>query len=329
MQGNYPDPQSAAPGYPSPGMPGYPAPGMPGYPPPVAPGYPAPSGALPAYGPATGAPVAVANPAPMWRTVPPQSLQRLGFWVDGWADTVTGRGNQVDDVARTFAVELPPHLKTNMAPQVGVIGVSGVSALARGTPSPLAPNQIGETIVAGVKAVPAIVPAIFGAMPANKRFQYQFVQVDPGFSIIVKITNVGQDLFVGWDLYAKRVWNEVIIGLILLLSLAFTGLAYFFGLANPLTLIGNPLVTVLSLIFSFLGWAALFTVIVALLGAFFRGSTAYYFNKIHDLFEYHDLTAMELVIHKTLLKSIEAIGVDTDKLRMKQQFRAGEKGRVV
>lgn len=265
--------------------------------------------------------VATAVFVPRWKAVEPQTVRRLGTWIDGWADTVEGRASQVNDVVRTFTVEALPHLKATMTPQMGSIGVDGMSALAKGTTRPLIPKKIGATLAAGAKAAPEVFPTMFGQSPADKQHQYQYFQLNPGINMIVKIATTGQDLFVSWDLYAKRSWNEVILGLVILSSAVIGFLsALFFGNHTGLF----PFI--FGFILSFIKWLFGISAVITFVGYLSRRNL---FLKELDLFEYHDIEAMLLVVHKAILKSLQSIGVDTSKLRAKEQYKAGQKDRSV
>lgn len=291
---------------------------------------------------ATQDPSSAATPS-NWVQVAPVTTSRLGDRIDGWADTIIGRANSAPDVARNFTVELLPHLKGTMTPKSGIIGISGISALAQGTINPVSPKQIGPTLASGVKSIPELIPIGLGQSASNKRFQYQYVSADPGVNIIAKIATAGNDLFVAWDLYVKPAWNEVVIGLLMFGSLIVGVLSFFsliskLGSAASLTLdpvsstfsgaLATVWVILLSLFITGVAFIALFGFARALGWLFRRDSTYYIYKKI-DLFEHHDIYAMLLGVHKGIQRSIEAVGVDIKSLRQKDLFRGGEKDRLI
>lgn len=290
-----------------------------------------------AYSVATSQATSVATPQ-NWAQVSPTTVNKLGDRIDGWADTVVQHGNLAGQIAQTFSQELLPHLKPEMQPTNGKIGVGGLSSLAKGNSNPFALNAIGSTIGRSIAALPKVPAVFFGRSPADRQHQYQYVTVAPGVSLIVKISAIGYDLFVSWDLFAKRVWNEVVIGWIILTAVIFTLLQQVVatliinainsatassGYPATTTAVGfSPITFIIGLVVGFLGWLVGIALFVAVLSFLFRRNPLAFFVKDADLFELHDVEGLVLSVHKALYRSIEAAGIDTSTLRKKDAFKS-------
>jgi hypothetical protein len=71
------------------------------------------------------------------------------------------------------------------------------------------------------------------------------------------------------------------------------------------------------------------TLIAALIGRFTKGDFLAFFFKVPNIFDAEDITAMGLSTHKSLLRALDSVGIDSSKLRPKQDFKGGRKGELV
>ena len=70
--------------------------------------------------------------------------------------------------------------------------------------------------------------------------------------------------------------------------------------------------------------------VLMILGGLFIHKNAIYFFLVHPTyFDADDISAMTLIVHKSLLRVLDNHGVDTDKLRIKEKFTGGRKGEHV
>jgi len=55
---------------------------------------------------------------------------------------------------------------------------------------------------------------------------------------------------------------------------------------------------------------------------------AYFFIE-PNVFDAEDITAMSLSVHKSVLRALDSAGIDSSKLRLKQDFKGGRRDQVV
>mgnify|MGYP001477611831 CR=1 FL=1 len=79
----------------------------------------------------------------------------------------------------------------------------------------------------------------------------------------------------------------------------------------------------------FVGGALAGVILLAILGYALKGDMLAYFFVEPNLFDAEDITAMQFSVHKSLLRALDATGIDTSKLRLKQEFKGGRKSEVV
>lgn len=152
-----------------------------------------------------------------------------------------------------------------------------------------------------------------------------------GEVMTVYIRQFGRDLYVAWDLWIKRRYNWLVLGIVLFMALMFSipfgsavGAAAsifnrFFGLLVGLIAIGVLTVLVSGVI----GWG------LSNIALFFTGGRWTYFIRRLSDFDVHDINALELATHDTLLKSAHELGISTDLFREKSQFGSESLGRTI
>jgi len=159
----------------------------------------------------------------------------------------------------------------------------------------------------------------------GKQRPYQLVHTPTGAAVAVYIGQFGRDLYVAWDLFIRPVWNMMVVWGIL-------GAAAVLGLFQA---VGQDPWTGRTR-FSFLGWigttiglSILFALLVAGVGFVLRRNPLAFFIKQLDAFDADDITAMTLAVHKSLLQAIDAVGIDIQLLRVKEQFHGGRRDRLI
>lgn len=228
----------------------------------------------------------------------------MGDHFDGWADLLDETGEKADELTQVFQQRM----------------------LQRETPNvSLQTSALSDTRLMG------------GQRP------YHFIDNRSGATMAVYIGKFGRDLYMAWDLWLRPLPNLlVILGVIgLALLLAFNGVQGTFGgfqpnnsnnpfgNPNPLAMFASP-----GLILGFFIANTIFNMIwigflVGLAGKFLRGSwTAFYVRQL-TLFEINDITAMTMAVHSSLLQAADAVGISTQLLRPKQQFRGGRRDRLI
>lgn len=160
---------------------------------------------------------------------------------------------------------------------------------------------------------------------AGKQRNYQLSQSYTGATVAIYFGTFGQDLYVAWELFVRPVikWrNLAIMG----------GVAAFLALCPAW--IGNDMLR--SSFFGFFAWvmATLLWLIpvaigAAVFGRVMGGSFLAFFMEEIDLFAADDVTAMIIAIHKSILASIDAVGLKASLLHPKEHFTAGRRERVI
>ena len=150
----------------------------------------------------------------------------------------------------------------------------------------------------------------------------------PGATTTIFIGKHGNDLYVAWRTFIRPVINQQILMLMLLID-GFLGLVLggFTGRSSGFTS---------NVRFSFIGWVEV-TVILMILsvllmmlaGKLIRDDVLVFFFVKPNLFDADDIAAMSLSAHKTILRALDLIGIDSSKLRIKQNFKGGRQGEDV
>jgi zinc-ribbon domain len=157
----------------------------------------------------------------------------------------------------------------------------------------------------------------------GKQRPFQLTLTSTGATMAVYIAKFGCDLYVAWELFIRPVWNMAVVW-------GWLGLSAVLGFLSPTSrdlFSGN---------FSFTGWilgTVAWSIFVGLLivaagVAFKRNPLAFFFKQL-DEFDADDIGATMLAVHKSLLHAIDAVGIDTKLLRVKEQFRAGQRDRII
>lgn len=284
-------------------------------------------------------PAPFAAVTPGWTPDRPVRERQLGEWVDGWADTVPGMADHAALMLEAFVGDMPTHLNTRTWAVSTRLGVTGLSTLAQGIDIPVSPRgvvRVLSSIGPGFRAIPRVILRMFGLDIIGRQRDYLFTAMTPGAAVGINISATGRDLYMAWDLFVRRVWNEVAVGLVALLALIVGAFAAWgavnFAKAHAAATTG---VLVGTFVGTFLA-AAVFTVFACLamgvfLGLASRGDPLALLVKRIDFFEGHDVQAMVLSVHKAMRAAADRAGVDVTLLRAKDEFRVerGRRGRVI
>jgi len=215
------------------------------------------------------------------------SIGDLGYFLDGWAEIIEGMGEKAEAVHDSVNT----NLKAHEMPGVSIVEVLGSAKLT---------------------------------MPADR--DYILNEMAPGVTSAIYIAKHGVDLYVSWRTFIKSVLNMQVVWIVLGAS-AILGL-FVGGIDRGYDFYGNTATT-----FSFggwIGWTIGFIVLAILflsgLGKFIKGNSLTYFFIEPTIFDAEDITALSLSVHKTILRSLDHVGIDSSKLRIKQSFKGGRRG---
>ncbi len=281
-------------------------------------------------------PAPYAAQAPGWvqdRTV---LEYKLGRRLDGWADTVPGMAAHAPLLIQEFVNDMPSHLNPRIWPVSTRLAVTGLNSLAQGVEIPVSPRgllRIFSLIGPAFGIVPRIILRLLGLDIIGRERDYLFVATTAGAAVGVNISANGRDLYLAWDLFLRRVWNELTLGLVALIGIVVGAIAGL--LTTHIAKLSG--ITTLPLTLAFVGAflvAGLIGVVACcILGALFGsvtvGDPQALFVKQIDFFEAHDVQAMALSVDKALRAAADKAGINAALLRAKGEFRTGRRGRVI
>ena len=223
-----------------------------------------------------------------------------GTQVDAWADVVEGMSAKAPEVTRAFDSQI----------------------------------QNKDIPKADIRTEELTAPGF----AAEKRIYYMVRRVPALVSVY--IAGLGADLYVSWRLFVKAPISWLLV-------IAWLATATFFALPNFLvgysmgiaaTSFGfsrNPADTIIALGFgivsfliSFLINASILAIIAAVLGYWLGRDPTYLWRVPLNEFHEDDIAALELSVHKALLGSVDAVGIDSKLLRIKEKFGVS-RGRVI
>ena len=154
---------------------------------------------------------------------------------------------------------------------------------------------------------------------SGQRRPYLLVQSYTGATMAVYISEFGNSLYLAWEMFVRPVikWREIMIML---------GVAFFLALLPQLVIQNFSL---FGLLFGTIAWMIPIAIGAAIFGKVTRNSFWAVFVQEIDLFAADDVTAMMLATHKSLLKALDVVGVESSQLRSKSAFRAGRRERLI
>jgi hypothetical protein len=235
--------------------------------------------------------------------------------------------------------------------QTGIF-VDGYSELIQGMGERAVSVQNYFVQIAQSRDMPEINVVEVQAKTKQEMRTYHLLKTQPGATTTVYIGRHGEDLYVSWRTYVRRIPNRTVILITLLVS-AFASFScvaipvystlrgIILGLRNSL----NPFGPQASMSFgdvigsfmfaSFMTLSAfilLLLVTVAVLGWLgrFVSQDMLRFLTVHlSIFDAEDITAMSLSAHNILFSALEQANIDTSALRVKQNFKGGQASEVI
>lgn len=220
---------------------------------------------------------------------PPNSLNvnKLGFYLDGWADIVEGMGSKAGEVRQNVLKSLQDR---NM-PEITLGNKNGYVSLV-----------------------------------SNEKRDYVVAETNPGARTVINISQHGKDLYASWRTWLEPKVNWGLLkwfGLgAAVLGLFTGGIQQGGGFFGP----SQTSFSLTGWIFSTIGFALLAAFGLAIAGRIFKGGFLAYFFIEPNVFDAEDITAMSLSVHKSIIRSLDISGIDISKLRIKEKFTGGRRG---
>jgi hypothetical protein len=223
------------------------------------------------------------------------NVNNFGYYLDGWAELVEDMSPKADEVRK----QVVKSLHEREMPDIQVID---------------------ERIA-------------FVSIKSKERRKYAFTTTHPGIVTTINISEFGKDLFVAWATYIRPILNIGTIIIILMVALLFGLSAFgasFASLGSSMVFYRNaPGIAVSAGVVTFLFVLIITAFGVGIAGKLIKGYSLAYFLIEPTVFDADDITAMSLAAHKSILRSLDATGFDTKKLRLKQDFKRGRRGELV
>lgn len=215
------------------------------------------------------------------------NVNKLGYFLDGWAELVEGMGEKADEVRK----DTLERLELKEMPDI----------------------ESGElTANAGLSS--------------GKR-DYIFSVTYPGATTAIYIAKHGKDLYVSWRTWLAAQLNKLLILIMLGLAVwggyatfgtrQVGGGLFSYGYTETWALgwIASSIVILLLEI-----W------LVSSASRMVKGNPFTFFFIEPNVFDAEDITAMSLSAHYAILRSLDNAGIDTSKLRIKEKFTGGRRG---
>jgi hypothetical protein len=218
------------------------------------------------------------------------NVNKLGVFLDGWSDIVEGMGDKANQVRQNILSLLQ----------------------GREMPDIALDNKVG-----------------YVSLISKDRRDYIVSETFPGARTTIYIAQHGNDLYASWRTWIEpkinwNLWKWILIGAAVLGFL--TG-----GIQQSNSFYG-PSQTNFSLIGwigAMIGYLVLTAIVLAVVGRVIKGNFLAYFFIEPNVFDAEDITAMSLSVHKSVLRALDSAGIDSSKLRLKQDFKGGRRDQVV
>lgn len=230
-------------------------------------------------------------------------LKKLGLFIDGWAELVEGYGDKITE-AQALIYQ---YLTEREMPEVTIENITGT----------------------------------VGILKQSKR-NFTITETYPGATTTIYVGKHGKDLYVSWYTYIKPILNKQALIIILVVSFLFGGIPGFAIAASGLAagtseLIRNfDLLSIpMTMLFS-LGCCipnVLFTVIIVafltmVVSFIIKGHPLALLIIEPNIFDADDIVAMSLSAHRSVLRALDTVGINTALLRKKEEF-SRKRGEVV
>ena len=217
-----------------------------------------------------------------------KNVNKLGYFLDGWAELIEGMGDKATEV------------RTNVLEQLRERKMPGI----------VVSSKIGIVTIT-----------------AAERREYTITTTAPGATTTIYVGQHGSDLYTSWRTFILPVLNQKV----LLIAL---GIATFLGLFSGGIresgggLFGGPSQTAFSLL-GWIGATIAYCILAAaglmIAGRVLKGSIWAFIFIEPTIFDAEDITAMSLSAHKSLLRALDSVGIESSKLRIKQNFKGGHR----
>lgn len=134
-------------------------------------------------------------------------------------------------------------------------------------------------------------------------------------------------MYTCWRSYIRNVINWGMIFIVFIISgllgailegTDFLGLGFLVGSHYHNFDIGGWLI--FTLFFLFLGF-----IVITTMGRVLKGDSYAYFYIETDLFDADDISAMNMTVHKTLIRTLDNSGIDISNFRLKRDFKGGRR----
>jgi hypothetical protein len=205
------------------------------------------------------------------------NLKKLGMYLDGWGDLVEGMGTKATQVR----YEVLEQLRSRNMPDVSLSRKTG-----------------------------------YANVTSKDKRAYLISKTDPGVTTTIYVAEHGKDLYVSWRTYLDRVWNQVVLWVIL-------GAALLFGAAQANDRYFGGFAIFMA---TFVGALIVEAGLVALAGFLFRRDPLAFFFVEVTVLDAEDISAMSLSVHKSILRALDQSGIEVSKLRFKEKFTGGRRG---
>lgn len=228
------------------------------------------------------------DPADVVRT-PRIDVKELGRFLDGWADLIEGMGDKEEEVRK----KLLSNLIDRKIPHARIIEACATVEF----------NERGETR------------------------QCLLIEKYPGIQTIVFTIKHGNDLYTSWRTFVSRVINWAIILIAIVISFAlgavmeatdFLGLGILTGGYYDNFDFGGWMF--FSLVFIFIANFLLTT-----FGRLLKGDPLAFVTIDTSLFDSDNIGALNMTVHKTLIRTLDNSGIDINNLRLKRDFKGGRR----
>jgi hypothetical protein len=138
----------------------------------------------------------------------------------------------------------------------------------------------------------------------------------PYGNIAVHLNPSGKDLSMGWSLYVHRAPNWLMLGILAAIAFGISfltslGSVYSFG------------VFFVSWIFGTFRWLLDVAILALIAGYVWKGNFWYFFMSAPGELAKDELSGLTMSVHHCLLAAAEKAGLDVEKIRAKNTFRAG------
>ncbi len=218
------------------------------------------------------------------------NVNKLGFYLDGWADLVEGMGSKFEEVRSGVLKQLE----------------------GRNMPDILVGNREG-----------------YVSLVSKDRRIYVVSTTDPGATTTIYVAQHGKDLYASWRTWIEQVLNVqllqivgVVCGVLGFLTGGLRSSTDFFRNAQST-------ISITGWVTSTIGLLILAAILIAIAGRVVKGSFLAFFFIEPNMFDAEDITAMSLSVHKSLLRALDTSGIDISKLRLKRDFKGGRRGDAV